>query len=175
LLRFFVFAIAETKEIINLKLSTLNHPFMEPETNLLNEFSEPSLEYASTGQRFLNYIIDLVAFYLLASLAGVFIGVYYVSTGDTLNEESGGFVAVTYLVSFAVFFAYYTLFEGAKGKILGKLITKTRVVREDGEPMTYGKAFVRTLCRIVPFEAFSAFFGIKMWHDSWTNTMVIKN
>lgn len=148
---------------------------MEQETNVLHEFNEPSLEYAGAGQRFLNYLIDLIAFYLLVSLAGIFIGLYYVSSGEALNQESGGFVAVTYLVSFALFFAYYTLFEGSKGKTLGKLITKTRVVREDGEPMTYGKAFVRALCRLVPFEPFSAFFGLKMWHDSWTKTMVVKN
>lgn len=148
---------------------------MEQETNVLQEFNEPIYEYASVGQRIANYLIDLVAFYLLVSLAGIFIGLYYVSTGEALNQESGGFVAVTYLVSFALFFIYYTLFEGSKGKTLGKLITKTRVVREDGEPMTYGKAFVRTLSRLVPFEAFSVFFGIKMWHDSWTKTMVVKN
>lgn len=148
---------------------------MEQETNVLHEFNEPAFEYASVGQRIANYLIDLVAFYLLVSLAGIFIGLYYVSTGETLNQESGGFVAVTYLVSFALFFIYYTLFEGSKGKTLGKLITKTKVVQEDGEPMTYGKAFLRTLSRLVPFEAFSVFFGIKMWHDSWTKTMVVKN
>lgn len=148
---------------------------MEQETNVLHEFNEPTYEYASVGQRIANYLIDLVAFYLLVSLAGIFIGLYYVSTGEALNQESGGFVVVTYLVSFALFFIYYTLFEGSKGKTLGKLITKTKVVQEDGEPMTYGKAFLRTLSRLVPFEAFSVFFGIKMWHDSWTKTMVVKN
>ncbi len=148
---------------------------MEQETNLLNEFTEPTLEYASAGQRFLNYLIDMIAFYLILSLVGVFIGIYYASNGETLNDESGGFIAFTYLISFITFFAYYTLFEGTNGKSLGKFITKTRVVRDDGEPMTYGKAFMRTLCRIVPFEVFSAFFGLKMWHDSWTNTMVVKN
>ncbi len=129
---------------------------MEQETNVLHEFNEPTFEYASVGQRIANYLIDLVAFYLLVSLAGIFIGLYYVSTGEALNQESGGFVAITYLVSFALFFIYYTLFEGSKGKTLGKLITKTKVVQEDG-------------------EAFSVFFGIKMWHDSWTKTMVVKN
>ncbi len=148
---------------------------MEQQTNVLQDFNEPEYEFASTGQRFLNYIIDLIAFYLLITIIFVIIGVFYASSGETLEEESGGFIAVTYLISFTVLFAYYTLLEGSKGKTLGKLITKTKVVREDGEPMTYGKAFMRTLCRIIPFEFISAFTGTKMWHDSWSNTMTVKD
>lgn len=148
---------------------------MEQQTNILQDFNEPEYEFASTGQRFLNYIIDLIAFYLLITIIFVIIGVFYASSGETLEEESGGFIAVTYLISFTVLFVYYTLLEGSKGKTLGKLITKTKVVREDGEPMTYGKAFMRTLCRIIPFEFISAFTGTKMWHDSWTNTMTVKD
>jgi uncharacterized RDD family membrane protein YckC len=148
---------------------------MEQETNVLQEFAEPTYEYASAGQRFLNYLIDFIAFYLLVSIVGIFIGLYYASSGEVVNENGGGFIALTYAISFAIFLAYYTLLEGTKGKTLGKLITKTKVVREDGEPMNYGKAFVRTLCRLVPFEAFSGFSGTTMWHDSWTNTMTVKD
>lgn len=149
---------------------------MEQQTNLLNEFTEPTLEYASAGQRFLNYIIDVIAFYILVIVFGFIGGMAFASSiADGTAENAIGFIVFTYLVAFAVIFAYYTFLEGSKGKTLGKLITKTKVVREDGEPMTYGKAFMRTLCRLVPFEAFSAFFGMKMWHDSWTNTMVIKD
>ncbi len=55
------------------------------------------------------------------------------------------------------------------------MITKTKVIREDGEPMTFGKAFLRTLCRLVPFEFISAFLGQKMWHDQWTSTITVKD
>jgi uncharacterized RDD family membrane protein YckC len=108
---------------------------MEQETNVLQEFAEPTYEYASAGQRFLNYLIDFIAFYLLVSIVGIFIGLYYASSGEVVNENGGGFIALTYAISFAIFLAYYTLLEGTKGKTLGKLITKTKVVREDGEPM----------------------------------------
>jgi uncharacterized RDD family membrane protein YckC len=75
---------------------------------------------------------------------------------------------------FVLFILYYGLLEGiSKGKTLGKLITGTRAVREDGTPISFGDAFKRTLCRIIPFEPFSA-FGYKPWHDSITNTIVIK-
>ncbi len=48
----------------------------------------------------------------------------------------------------------YTLLEGAaKGKTLGKLITGTRALKIDGSNLTWKDAFLRSLCRIVPFEA----------------------
>ena len=149
---------------------------MEQQTNLLNEFTEPTLEYASAGQRFLNYIIDAIAFYILGAIVG-----FILATAFSFSEESviglgAGMLQLLFLFLYvAIIILYYTVLEGAKGKTLGKLLTKTKVVREDGEPMTYGKACMRALCRFVPFEIFSAFFGVKMWHDSWTNTMVVKD
>jgi uncharacterized RDD family membrane protein YckC len=61
----------------------------------------------------------------------------------------------------------------AKGKTLGKLITGTRALKMDGGNLTWKVAFMRSLCRIVPFEAFSAFGG-NPWHDRWTDTIVVK-
>jgi uncharacterized RDD family membrane protein YckC len=111
---------------------------------------------------------------------GIFLGVAFTSSIDLETGEPTaaiGGVMLLYLVSFGVIFAYYTFLEGSsKGKTIGKMITKTKVIREDGEPMTFGKAFLRTLCRLVPFEFISAFFaGGQMWHDSWTGTRVVKD
>jgi uncharacterized RDD family membrane protein YckC len=137
------------------------------QTNLLNEFNEASFEAATTGQRLANYIIDLIIFYLLVFVAGMGLG----AAAGAVEEES----AAIYLLVFGVFFGYYTLFEGSKGKTIGKMITKTKVLMISGEPCTYGKAFMRTLCRIVPFEFISAFAGTSMWHDKWVDTMVVKD
>jgi hypothetical protein len=38
--------------------------------------------------------------------------------------------------------------------------------------MSAKTVLLRTLCRIVPFEPFSAFGG-HPWHDKWTRTYVI--
>lgn len=143
------------------------------QTNLLNEFSEPTFEYASAGQRFVNYIIDLIIFYVLMFIVGIFIGIAAVA--GVASTESIAITILTYVFAIAFFLLYYTLLEGSKGKTLGKLVSKTKVVTEDGTPMTYSKAFVRSLSRLVPFEPLSVFFGLKMWHDQWTNTMVIKD
>lgn len=143
------------------------------QTNLLNEFSEPTFEYAGAGQRFVNYLIDLIVFYVLMFIVGIFIGIAAVA--GVASTESIAITILTYVFAIALFLLYYTLLEGSKGKTLGKLVTKTKVVTEDGSPMTYSKAFLRSLSRLVPFEPLSVFFGLKMWHDQWTNTMVIKD
>jgi hypothetical protein len=38
--------------------------------------------------------------------------------------------------------------------------------------LTFKDALLRSLCRLIPFEVFSG-FGVP-WHDSLTNTMVVK-
>jgi len=149
---------------------------MEIENNLLNEFTEPAFEYAGAGQRLLNYIIDVIAFYILfiifSLIAGIAFAYSYPGEGTL---ESSAFKAVLYIISFITFCAYYTLLEGSNGKTLGKLITKTKVVSETGEPISYGKAFIRTLIRLIPLEFLTRLSGSKMWHDQWTKTMVVKD
>jgi uncharacterized RDD family membrane protein YckC len=48
--------------------------------------------------------------------------------------------------------------EASTGKTVGKYVTGTQVLTEDGEQPSVGTIFIRTLCRIIPFEPFS-FFG----------------
>jgi len=71
---------------------------------------------------------------------------------------------------------YYLPQEAFSGRTLGKLITGTKAVNQDGTELSFGQALGRTLCRFIPFEAFS-FFGEngrpKGWHDRIPNTMVI--
>jgi uncharacterized RDD family membrane protein YckC len=149
---------------------------METATILTDLENEISLEPVSPGTRFLNFIIDLIAFYIFLLLIGFLIGAYAVYTNNTsfLDDESSTTTATDYLLSYGTFILYYTLLEGlAKGKSIGKWITGTIAVKEDGHKISLKDAFLRSLCRIVPFEAFSA-FGYLPWHDRWTHTMVIK-
>jgi uncharacterized RDD family membrane protein YckC len=140
------------------------------QTNLLNEFDQTSFEPATTGQRLANYIIDIIVAYLVILLLLVPLGITM-----KVDTDSTSFLGIYYLIFFGVFFAYYTLLEGSKGKTIGKMITKTKVLTVSGEKITYGKAFMRTLCRIVPFEFISAFLGTSMWHDKWVDTIVVKD
>jgi uncharacterized RDD family membrane protein YckC len=123
---------------------------------------------ASQGIRFANYLIDLIVFYAFSFAVGFVL--YYVELGallDGLNE------LVLNLISLLVYVAYYTLLEGTTGKTIGKMITGTRVVTEDGQKPGWGQLIGRNFTRLIPFEPFTMLTG-NPWHDSWTNTRVVK-
>lgn len=139
------------------------------ETNLLDEF-QPEQQRANKTLRFVNFLVDTIVFYVIALFIGVIIAV---SSPELVNDS--GFTLVSYAISISVFLLYFSVFEAfANGRTLGKLITGTRAVKEDGTPLNFGDAFKRALSRIVPFEAFSG-FAERPWHDSWTDTTVVKN
>jgi uncharacterized RDD family membrane protein YckC len=81
-----------------------------------------------------------------------------------------------YLLGVIIFLTYFVPQEAFFGRTLGKLVTGTKVVNEDGSKLTFGKAVARTLCRFIPFEAFSFLGGHdrpKGWHDTIPKTKVI--
>lgn len=135
--------------------------------------SVESFNLASTGQRFGTYLIDLLAFYVLAFVLGGAIGLILAATDGGMIDS--GLEIVIQLVTWVGFFAYYIIMEGATGKTLGKYVAGTAVVYANGDRPSYWSAFTRTLSRMVPFEALTAFSSSgRMWHDKWTDTYVIK-
>jgi uncharacterized RDD family membrane protein YckC len=145
------------------------------DSSILAEFDSAALyESASTGQRFVNWLIDSIVFYILCLILGVVLGAVLVTTGAHLEPESTGWKFGLYVVAYSVYLLYYLAFEGlSKGRTVGKWCTRTRVVNEDGTEINARTAFLRSLSRLVPFEAFSGFGGYP-WHDRWTKTRVIK-
>ena len=128
---------------------------------------------ASKGKRFGNYIIDRICMFVLAFMVGV--GIVLIDPGSEggwlLNSGAIG----NYLFGSIIALGYYTLTEGLLGgKSIGKFITGTRTVRQDGGSVDFMDVLMRTLSRLVPFEAFS-FLGSddRGWHDEWTNTKVV--
>jgi uncharacterized RDD family membrane protein YckC len=136
---------------------------------------ETELVRASTGQRFGNYLIDLVLFYVLFFAFGMVLVVISPSTLENIDTESTGFNLVDRLLTLLIYALYMGLVEGLfKGKSLGKLITGTRAVNMDGTKISFATAFARGCSRAVPFCAFSALgTPCNPWQDKWTNTMVI--
>jgi uncharacterized RDD family membrane protein YckC len=147
--------------------------------DLLKEYeNEIHLVPVGAGLRFANYIIDVIIFYIMMMGVGAVWGLSLVSQGvsdaATIEQDINSSTALLYLISFLTFLAYYTLFEAAsKGRTIGKLITGTVAVKDDGTALTFKEALLRSLCRMIPFEPFSAFGG-RPWHDTITHTMVIK-
>jgi uncharacterized RDD family membrane protein YckC len=136
---------------------------METQQDLLADLEE-SIWYqdASTGTRFLNFIIDLVPIFILI-VAGIVL----------LPEIRGNYFGQR-ILTYTLFLAYYSLLETAtNGRTIGKMVTGTKAIRVDGNEFSGQDAVLRSLCRLVPFEGLSALFGYP-WHDKWTKTRVVK-
>ncbi len=145
----------------------------------LNNLSQ--YQYASTGKRFLNFVIDMLFIrYVISFGVGYVVGIILVSLAPDLlyaiaveGEGSVSFYLFSYFLGVICILIYFTLCEKLfKGHTLGKAISGTRAIRMDGGELTFKDAFLRALCRVVPFEPFSGFTGTP-WHDQWTNTTVI--
>ncbi len=130
---------------------------------------------ASAGKRFVNYVIDLIVFMILAFVFGmasaIVVLIIYPDATDTLDSD---FEKYNLLFTLAIQLSYYTILESSSGRTIGKLITGTRVVDKRGRTPSFRTALLRSLSRIVPFNAFS-FLGTEPrgWHDTWTDTYVI--
>ena len=141
------------------------------------------VKLAGLGDRILAFFIDSLIISVLAFLAGIVIGVIFVSGGG--QSTSDAFVVASYLVGFLLFFGYFILLEGplGGGQTLGKRILHIRVVTEENlEVMNYTKSFVRNILRII--DGFLCYIvGILLIHssdknqrlgDSAAHTLVIK-
>lgn len=145
---------------------------MEQENPYRAPASSPAIDannyqVATSGWRLLNMWIDMAGFYALAFVFGM---LTYATGQQHIIEGMSDF-----LLGMILYLLYYVPQEALGGVTLGKLITRTRVVREDGRPITLRDALVRTLVRLIPFEAFSFLSESRPrgWHDSWAKTKVI--
>lgn len=139
------------------------------------EFQEGSinLEYcrASMNKRFVNYLIDSIVAFVLIFLLGFILEI--ISPGliseSNIGDISGRIIGMVFygIMMFFIEFA-------SQGKSIGKLITRTRAINEDGSTLSFGNSLIRNFIRAIPFDAFSAFGNpCKPWHDSWSHTMVV--
>lgn len=150
----------------------------QKQVDLLTEIQDEVnyVDPVSRGIRFVNYLIDQI------TIGVIFNGIDYLlalSSNGKYGDDAiiqGDMSAVWFrlLYSLLVTLSYYTVFETAtNGRTLGKILTNTTAITQDGSPFTFKHALMRSLCRFIPFEPFSA-FGYMPWHDSITKTVVVK-
>ena|ERR1700744_3394869 len=146
----------------------------QPQENMLADF-EIHLQQASTGKRFLNWFIDVIAYYIVFALIIAAALPNHIRVDEYGNYNRQEHVFRNQGLAILLFLIYYTSLEAlTRGKTFGKLLTKTRAVNQDGSPITAKTALLRALCRVVPFEIFSALGSPPFpWHDKWTDTYVI--
>ena len=155
------------------------NPASEQQQDLFLEGEFIEYNEATTTQRFLNYLIDaLLMQYGIAWATGYLLVKFLLAVSPEAAYDlfgSGSPLLAAYIIGMVNHLVYYTFAEKAfRGHTLGKLITGTRVIREDGDELTLKDAFLRTVSRLVPFEAFSIWSESGLWHDTWSKTKVIK-
>ncbi len=129
-----------------------------------------SVEPVGRGLRLANLLIDYVCYFILSALVGAGMVLIWGDAGLSALEQTPDIV-----LGVIVMCAYYIPMEAAWGRTIGKLITGTKVVDEDGRAPSWAAVIKRTLSRFIPFEAFS-FFGkdARGWHDTISRTYVVK-
>lgn len=144
-----------------------------------NEFKVTDEMQASKGKRFANLLIDRILFYGIFFLFGA---VAYVLADFLDSEAIYAFLLfldnvnplLDMFATSLVYVVFYTILESLTQRTIGKLITQTKVVLENGEKPKVDVILLRSLARIIPFEPFS-FLGNspRGWHDTLTKTYVV--
>lgn len=155
------------------------NPYQAPRSMLYGNAStrkpvQLGIDPASKWQRFFNWLVDAVAYYLMAmAVAAVAIAVGGASTLAWL--EGLGFWGEQAL-GMLILIMYYIPMETIFGFTVGKLVTGTRVVNENGEKPNLVQVILRTVARFIPFEPFSVLLTAETrgWHDSLSGTYVVR-
>lgn len=78
------------------------------------------------------------------------IGLVLGFAGEAAGGESLALFAITWLCSVAISITYYVFFTGYNGQTPGKMALRLQVIRSDGTPMSYGRAFLREIpCKFI--------------------------
>ncbi|PCI98123.1 MAG: hypothetical protein COB15_06400 [Flavobacteriales bacterium] len=119
--------------------------------------------------RFANFIIDRVvhlAIIFIISFIFAIANIEFIFNMDRVEEI---------VFELSLYVVYYIVMEFSFQTTVGKLITGTVVVNIDGSKPTLKVIVGRSFSRLVPFDALSFLGGgASGWHDSWSNTKVIK-
>jgi uncharacterized RDD family membrane protein YckC len=126
-----------------------------------------------SGIRFLNLIIDSIIWYILIIITYFLFWIIIPTSVSTSN----GFIVgiINLIIIFVPFFAYHSLMEIKFQKTIGKFITKTKVVKLNGEKPESSDIISRTFCRLIPFDRISFLFMKNGIHDFLSKTKVIKD
>jgi uncharacterized RDD family membrane protein YckC len=122
-----------------------------------------------SGIRFVNFLIDFIVWLILAFIVSFIIGIF------VQPNDQGLLTLFGYVLIFGTFIAYYAIMEIKFQKTIGKFVTKTKVVKMNGEKPTDGDIITRTFCRLIPFDRLSFLFVKNGIHDFLSKTKVVKD
>ena len=118
-------------------------------------YQAPPLQYKSVGIRFVAILIDSIIIGIIARVVTLPLGAM---TAVSVNQETGAISIPTaywtaiielVIVELVITFLYFTILEGRYGQTVGKIALKLKVMKEDGSPINYRNAAIRTILRVV--------------------------
>jgi uncharacterized RDD family membrane protein YckC len=131
-----------------------------------------AMNYQGVGIRFVSILID-----------GIIVGIIQAAIAAVLGiSRDPFFIPWWWILAFAIYIAYYTYLEGTRGQTVGKMITRIKVVREDGGKIDMNQAFTRNILRIIDGLLFYLVGAVLIWRsdkkqrlgDSIAKTVVVK-
>ena len=143
------------------------NPYLPPKANVEGIDAPREIEPVNRWVRFGTLVIDYIVLSVAEFGFGVVLALAFGASASRALEGIPGF-----FFGLVSMFTYYVFFEGIWGRTPGKLVCGTIVVTPEGTKPTIGRIALRTVCRFIPFEAFS-FFGERGWHDSISDTHVV--
>ena len=131
-------------------------------------------EYQGIGIRLVSIIIDNLIVGIIIGAIGSGIGF-----GMMTQRMVPWWIGLLY---FVIYIGYFTILEGSKGQTIGKMVTKIKVVREDGGAIDMNQALTRNILRIIDGLFVYLIGAILIWRsdkkqrlgDSIAKTIVIK-
>lgn len=121
--------------------------------------------------RAIHLIVDVSAAFILFQFAQLFFMLFL-----KLTALDSDYISLLFSSNFALPLSYLLLVflteAFNKGQSIGKMITRFEARRIDGNPFTATDAFLRTVCRLIPFEFIAIFIrkDQRSLHDLLTAT-----
>jgi len=145
------------------------------EVNKHKQFKITDDIVARLDQRLTNWLLDVIVQAILFVILFAIITNIASSYG---NKELPSYLLLNpigqYTFVSSIRLVYYIFFETLFARTVGKFISQTIVVDEDGERPSHSVVLIRSLSRLIPFYEIS-FFGIpsRGWHDRISKTYVV--
>lgn len=131
------------------------------------KITNPEALKVNRKTRFFHFVVDLFLAYAFSFLVGYLFGIYQLGNIVVDNQ---------FLFGTIVIFVFYFFQEYFFGKTVGKFITKTHVVNKTGNKPSLISLVVRTISRLIPFDAITYLSKEKRGlHDIISTTYVIKD
>lgn len=119
------------------------------------------MEYQGILIRLVSLVLDSIILGIISVALVIVTGIQFVPSASSPTTPW-----TFNIIFFLIYIGYYTYLEGTRGQMVGKMITKIKVVREDGGEIDIRTAFIRNILRII--DGFFVYLvgAILIWRSS---------